>query len=500
MSGNNTVDPLPSAEQRPTTIMDLNMDSLVHCTSHLNLQDISNMAMSCKYLRAVAYSDSVWQSLSRARWPSPIPYYNSQKSSVRDAYLARHTALEQLKFEDPVIDNFLFNLKSHDHLLFLDNRIILSEGPVIHTLDIGINSGGYDSVLTLNDHRARITCMRLFSLSDTTVCRSGELRNSTVLVTSSCDHTIRLWSKGSCYRCYRGHSGGVTTLSDKLLGDSNEKIFASGGVDGTVRLWSSYPKGKRGQQALKATLYGHEKPVILMVVAGHRSSLLVSMSKDSKVRVWDAFTSSAARSSCCVGMTSVYGVPVGMKCDGSLLYVATGSSVVVIDLRTMREVSTVMHKSQLYSFDVLPSRSLICTGATGSAKLWDLRRSSETFKAEPLAELDGHEGPVKHIRMDAYKIVTGGPDDCYVKVWEVDTGAFTNSLNCAPDHPTPGFGCSAVAVRGCRIVTAGSNGGEGSLCYRDFSSATQPVSSDNSIPASKFWDSSSYSDTDESYD
>ena len=66
---------------------------------------------------------------SRARWPSPIPYYNSQKSSVRDAYLARHTALEQLKFEDPVIDNFLFNLKSHDHLLFLDNRIILSEVP-----------------------------------------------------------------------------------------------------------------------------------------------------------------------------------------------------------------------------------------------------------------------------------------------------------------------------------------------------------------------------------
>ena len=41
---------------------------------------------------------------------------------------------------------------------------ILVQGPVIRTLDIGINSGGYDSVLTLNDHRARITCMRLFFL------------------------------------------------------------------------------------------------------------------------------------------------------------------------------------------------------------------------------------------------------------------------------------------------------------------------------------------------
>lgn len=162
MLGNNSGDPLPSAEQRSTTtIMDLNMDSLVHCTSHLNLRDISNMAMSCIYLKKVAYSDSVWQSLSRARWPSRIPYYNSQKSSVRDAYLARHTALQQLKFEDPAIVNLLFNLKSHDHLLFLDNRIILSEGPVIRMLEIGINSGGYDSVSTLNDHRAKITyCFR----------------------------------------------------------------------------------------------------------------------------------------------------------------------------------------------------------------------------------------------------------------------------------------------------------------------------------------------------
>lgn len=75
--------------------------------------------------------------------------------------------------------------------------------------------------------------------------------------------------QGCCQRCFRGHSGPVTTLSDKLLGDGTGKVFASGGDDGTVRLWSLSSSGKRGQHALKATLYGHGKPLVLMSVAGY---------------------------------------------------------------------------------------------------------------------------------------------------------------------------------------------------------------------------------------
>lgn len=61
----------------------------------------------------------------------------------------------------------------------------------------------------------------------------------------------------------------MSTLSDNLLGDAGSRLLASGGEDGTVRLWALNSGGKRGQHALKATLYGHEKPVKLMSVAGY---------------------------------------------------------------------------------------------------------------------------------------------------------------------------------------------------------------------------------------
>lgn len=84
------------------------------------------------------------------------------------------------------------------------------------------------------------------------------------------------------------------------------------------------------------------------------------------MRVWDTATSSAVRLSCCVGTTSVAGAPVKMKCHESMVYVATGSSVIAIDLRTMQKVLiAAVCQPNLYSFEIMPSKSLICTGGNG---------------------------------------------------------------------------------------------------------------------------------------
>ena len=128
--------------------------------------------------------------------------------------------------------------------------------------------------------------------------------------------------------------------------------------------------------------------------------------------------------------------------------------------------------------------------------LWDIRRNQEILKPEPIAELDGHAGPVTFLHMDPYKIVTAGPEDVHVNIWEADTGTQTNSLLCDySEEPGTSSGCSALAVDGCRIVTASYGQEQGLVRFRDFFQASCPVLQRESDHVSKFWGSQSYSDT-----
>ncbi|KAG2710262.1 hypothetical protein I3760_04G018900 [Carya illinoinensis] len=481
----------PSRPLSTTRITDVDVDSLAHCAGYLNLQDLSNLAMSCKYFKRVAYSDSIWLRWFRDSWPDHILSSSSQALEVRDAYMARRTALQQFKFVDPFVADFYTVPQPYSHVVMDKNDVVFSQGSMIGMMKIDSCLSGRQSFIMRSDHNARITCMRLFSLDGTSLFKSDAPGSENILVTSSCDHTIRLWWKGSCQRCFRGHNGPVSILSDKLLGEVGGKVLASGGEDATVRLWSLNSSGKCGQQALKATLYGHEKPV------KHKTSLLVTISKNSKVRVWDTATSSAVRSSCCVGMASVAGAPVKMKCHESMVYVAAGSSVISIDLRTMQKVLTAaVYQPNLYSFEIMPSKSLICTGGNGSVMLWDIRRNQETLTPGPIAELESHRGPVTFLHMDPYKIVTGGPEDSYVNVLETDTFTQTNSLICcSTEEASTSSGCAGLAVNGYQIVTASYGEEHGLLRFRDFANAACPVVESGDERASKFWDPQSYSDS-----
>lgn len=133
------------------------------------------------------------------------------------------------------------------------------------------------------------------------------------------------------------------------------------------------------------------------------------------------------------------------------------------------------------------------------ANLWDMRRISGTHKVDPTAEFQRHAGPVKHIHMDPYKIVTGGPYDNRVNVWEVETGKLSNSLLCFAPEAESSYDCAAMAVDGCRIVTAGAvDEIETAVVMRDFRSAVEYLAydfssdeCDESSGVSKFWDPNS---------
>lgn len=135
------------------------------------------------------------------------------------------------------------------------------------------------------------------------------------------------------------------------------------------------------------------------------------------------------------------------------------------------------------------------------AMLWDVRRGSDIQMGEAVAELDGHIGNVNLLHMDPYKIVSGGMEDLQVHVWETGNGRQTNSLFCCPRCDSrPGFGCCAMAVNGCKIVTACNDVNHSDLCFRDFNNAAVPISSDSSILQSKFWGPQAHSDGEEESD
>lgn len=56
----------PAPAAATTSITDVDADVLVRCAGYLTPREVSSMAMSCKFLKRVAYSDAVWHRLYRS--------------------------------------------------------------------------------------------------------------------------------------------------------------------------------------------------------------------------------------------------------------------------------------------------------------------------------------------------------------------------------------------------------------------------------------------------
>lgn len=85
----------------------------------------------------------------------------------------------------------------------------------------------------------------------------------------------------------------------------------------------------------------------------------------SQVKLWDTMAPPSSGSSSCVGSThlSTNSAPIAVKCHESLCYIAAGSEVTTIDLRTMKKASVLaLRDHRILSCEMLPSEWLICTG------------------------------------------------------------------------------------------------------------------------------------------
>ncbi|XP_024536142.1 uncharacterized protein LOC9629616 [Selaginella moellendorffii] len=443
-------------ESSPTELLDLPSDPLLLCAGSLDLRDLSHLAMSCKRLRQIAYADPLWERQCRIRWPAKQTTSGLfEFLGGRDDYLGRLIACQQFRFRDPF--EWKLSLPTMvKQILIHEDAIVAARGSEV--LVVMLSSSG---LKVLNDHSARINCMRLFPV--------GGLRNyfigDNILATCSADHTIRIWGKGRSLRTLRGHSDGVSVIADRLLGQAT--VIASGGMDSTVKLWNF----NGGRTPLLTTLYGHESYIKDLAVAGHNPCIMVSGAKDSKLRVWDTNTAT------CVGAAKGPASLTSLKSFQSICYASGGSTVAALDLRTMKTVATIDHPGGICATALSSSGKLLCTGGNDrTCKLWDTRSNHQA-----LAELCGHDSPVHFLHLDDVKVVTAGPDDTVVNVWDSNHGTLVSSFD-------QGSCTTALASQGPRLAIATSSSTTRLLSYRDFSNCTESTDQAAGSESSKFWD------------
>ncbi|BFI18060.1 hypothetical protein MPTK1_6g12130 [Marchantia polymorpha subsp. ruderalis] len=489
---------------RKTNVKDLDMDTLVMCAGRLQVRDLANMAAVCHQFRTAAYADVVWEAQCRTQWPPQKASWGGtfQFCGGRDAFVGRYHASRQFRYSDPVDWPYHLSNSPITHILLENKSIAVSQGSNILVLNIGGPSEQPEVVRMLRDHNARITCMRLFPQElVTSAFRNGVMGpENSVLVTSSSDHTIRLWGNGRP-RTFRGHNVGVNTLADRLVGGGrgSSAVLASGGEDGRIRLWSlSSTGGNRGKSPLVATFHAHSESVKELIVVGRNDSLLASTSKasSSKIRVWD--THANTTQGACVGSVSgPEGVPVKLLSDGGTCFVAGATKAVAVDLRTMSTVATVaVDECGICSFARSSTGFVFGTGSyDGTAKMWDMRMGSDD-QPEPWVTLGDHDGPVHCLHIDRYKVVSGGQHDRLVRVWDANTGEEISVLDTIElDRDSFRCGVTAMAVQGSRLVTGTCGDVSGVLRYRDFSNCTNPLDAPGVVTeprseggTSKFWE------------
>ena len=204
---------------------------------------------------------------------------------------------------------------------------------------------------------------------------------------------------------YAGHTGPVRSVAYAPDGAT----LATGGDDGTVRIWDA----RTGDQ--QRQLAGHTGPVLSVAYAPDGATLATG-GHEGIVRIWDARTGDQQR------QLAAHAGPVRSVAyapDGATLATGGHEGTVIWDARTgdqQRQLAG--HAGLVWSVAYAPDGATLATGGDeGSVRIWDARTGDQQ------RQLAGHAGAVLSAAYapDGATLATAGEDGT-VRIWDARTG------------------------------------------------------------------------------